>query len=250
VIVVSLAASSRQLGYFSTSFRVLEVLIVIPALMVTGVFPIFARSAIDDQERFAYAVSRVFVVALIVGVGFALALALGAPVAIAIIGGSKFAGAIAVLRIQGIGLAGSFVSAVWGMVLLSLRRYRMLMLVTLSALLAGTALVIALTSADGARGAALGTAITEIGAAVVVPFLLRRTDPHVVPGMGAVPRVALAAAPAALVALIPGLPAIVMVVLATLIYLAMLLALRAIPAELFDELRHLRARYASRGRLA
>jgi O-antigen/teichoic acid export membrane protein len=136
------------------------------------------------------------------------------------------------------------------MVLLSLRRYRMLVLISLSSLLLGIVLVLALTSADGARGAAWGTAITEIGGAIVVPLLLLRTDPRVVPSMGAVPRVALAAAPAALVALIPGLPAIVAVVLATLIYLAMLLALRVVPVELFDELRRLRARYPLRGRLA
>ncbi len=46
------------LGYFATSFRILEVLVVIPGLMVTGVFPIFARAAIDEHERFAYAISR------------------------------------------------------------------------------------------------------------------------------------------------------------------------------------------------
>ncbi len=82
VIVVSLTASATQLSYFGLSFRILEVLIVIPGVMVSGVFPIFARSALHDRERLAYAVSRVFIVALIVGVWFTLALAIGAPVAI------------------------------------------------------------------------------------------------------------------------------------------------------------------------
>jgi O-antigen/teichoic acid export membrane protein len=250
VIVVSLTAGALQLAYFNTSFRILEVLIVIPGLAVTGVFPIFARSALDDHERFAYAVSRVFVSSLIVGVWFTLALALGAPLAIHAIGGNAFSSAIGVLRIQAFGLGGSFVSAVWGMALLSLRRNRQLMLVNLGALLLGTVLVVVLTLAHGAEGAALGTAITEVALAVAVPFVLRRTDRHLVPSMEAVPRVALAGGAAGLVALIPGLPAGALVALASVIYFAILLAMRTIPEELLQELRQAWARYAPGGRAA
>jgi O-antigen/teichoic acid export membrane protein len=250
VIFVSLSASSTQLGYFATSFRILEVLIVIPGLMVTGVFPIFARAAIDDQERFAYAVSRVFVTALIVGVWFVLALALGAPFAIHVIGANEFSKAIGVLRIQAFGLGGSFVSTVWSVALLSLRRNRALMLVNLSALIVGSVLVVTFSSAYGAEGAALGTAATEIGLAIVVPLVLRRTDPHAVPSLVVVPRVALAGGLAATVALIPGMPSIALVALATLVYLAILLGVGAIPEELLQELRSLRGRYVARGRAA
>lgn len=242
VIVVSLTASATQLGYFATSFRILEVLIVIPGLMVTGVFPIFARSAIDDHERFAFAVSRVFDSALIVGVWFVLALALGAPLAIHAIGADEFSKAIGVLRIQAFGLGGSFVGAVWGMALLSLRRNRELMLVNLGALAMGTVLVVALASAYGAEGAAAGTAITEIFLAIVVPFVLMHTDRHLVPSMRVVPRIALAGGLAGAVALIPGLPALAMVALATVVYVAILLAVHAIPEELLQEVRGLRAR--------
>jgi O-antigen/teichoic acid export membrane protein len=237
VIVVSLTASKTQLSYFGASFRILEVLIVIPGLMVTGVFPIFARSAHDDRERFAYAVSRVFTVALIVGVWFALALALGAPIAIDAIGGSEFGKAVGVLQIQAVGLGGSFVSAVWGMTLLSLRRNREVMLVNLGGLIMGTALVVLLASAYGAKGAALGTAITEIFFAAAVPLVLRRIDPHVVPAMRVVPRVLLAGALACAIALIPGLPTVALVILSTAIYFFLLLVTRAIPDEVFVELR-------------
>lgn len=103
VIAVSLTADAEQLGYFGASFRILEVLIVIPGLMVTAAFPIFARSAIDDPERLAYAVSRVFVVMAIGGAGTGLVVALLAPVAITVVGGPGFEDAVGVLRIQAIG---------------------------------------------------------------------------------------------------------------------------------------------------
>lgn len=243
VIVVSLTANATQLSYFSASFRFLEVLIVIPGLMVTGVFPIFARSAIEDLDRFAYAVSRVFVVALLVGVWFALALAIGAPIAIAAIGGHEFAKAVGVLQIQGIGLGGSFVSAVWGMTLLSLRRNRQLILVNLGALIVGTILVVVLASSYGAQGAALGTAITEVSLAVLVPFVLLRTDRAIVPSARVVPRIAVAGGLAAGIAAIPGLPTIATVALATVCYAVALVLLRAVPEELWAELRRALDRY-------
>jgi O-antigen/teichoic acid export membrane protein len=239
VIVVSLTASATQLGYFSASFRVLEVLIVIPGLMVTGVFPIFARSAVDDRARFGYAVSRVFTVSVIVGVGFALALALGARIAIDVIGGHQFTNAVGVLRIQALGLGGTFVSTVWGITLLSLRRNRELLILNVAALVVGTVLVVALSSSYGAEGAALGTAITEVALAVMVPFVLRLTDREVVPSMRVVPRVAIAAAAAAAVILIPNLPTVATLLLAMLVYSVMLWILRAIPEELIAEIRNI-----------
>ncbi len=248
VIFVSLIANSHELGYFATSFRIIEVLVVIPGLMVTGVFPIFARAAIDEHERFAYAISRVFVSALILGSWFGLALALGAPLAIRFVaGGGEFTGSVGVLQIQAIGLAGSFVSAVWGMALLSLRRNREIVVINVGALIVGSILVGTLAATHGARGAALGTAITEVGLAALVPLALRRRVPEMVPPMGAVPRVALAAGLAALLALVPGLPTIVLVALATIVYFAILLGLRTVPEELLAELRGVRARYAARG---
>jgi O-antigen/teichoic acid export membrane protein len=248
VVVVSLTATAAQLSYFGLSFRILEVLIVIPSVMLTGVFPIFARSALHDRERLAYAVSRVFAVSLIVGVWFTLALAIGAPVAIKLIGGAEFSKATGVLRIQAFGLGGSFVSALWGMILISLRRYRELMLVSLVSLVVGIILVTALASTHGALGAALGTAITEVAGAMFIPLVLLRSDREVVPSMTEVPSVALAAALAALVVVIPTVPVIALVAMATVIYFATLLALGAIPDELLHELRGLRSRYALRRR--
>lgn len=245
VIVVSLTVGTAQLSYFSTSFRILEVLIVIPGLMVTGVFPIFAHAAVDDHERLAYAVSRVFTVALIVGVFFTLVIAIGAPVAIEAIGGASLARASGVLQIQAFGLGGSFVSAVWSVTLISLRRNRQLVLVNLAALIVGSILVVVLASTHGAEGAALGTAITEVALALGIPFILLRTDRAIVPSMSVVPRVALAAGLGALILLIPGVPTAVSTVLAGLVYFVILLAVGAIPQELSAELRGLRARLAS-----
>jgi PST family polysaccharide transporter len=244
VVVVSLAASATQLSYFGLSFRILEVLIVIPALMVTAAFPIFARSAVRDRQRLAYGVSRVFMVSLIVGIWFTLVLAIGAPIVIRLLGGAAFSQASGVLRIQAFGLGASFVSSLWGLVLVTLRLYRPLVIISVGGLLGGIVLVTLLVSAYGAEGAALGTAITELAGAVVPAFVLWRSAPQVLPSMAGVPRVALAGALAGLVALVPHAPAIGRVVLASVVYLVVLIAVHAIPEELLHELSAARQRYA------
>jgi O-antigen/teichoic acid export membrane protein len=237
VVVVSLTASATQISYFGLSFRILEMLILIPGIMVTGAFPIFARSALHDHERLAYGVSRVFMVSMIVGIWFTLALAIGAPIAIKVIGGSAFSKAASVLRIQAFGLGGSFVSSLWGMVMISLRLYRQLVLVSVASLVGGIVLVTLLASAHGADGAALGTTITEVAAAAFIPIVIARSHPSVVPSVRQVPRVAFAAGLAALVLLIPGLPVIAQAALATVVYATAIFALRVVPEELLIELR-------------
>jgi O-antigen/teichoic acid export membrane protein len=232
IVIVSVVASAQQLGYFSISFRVVEVLFTIPGLLVGAAFPIFARAARDDPARLGYALSRVFEVSLMVGVWVALSLAVGAHFAIELIGGAHFLPATPVLAVQGIAVGATFVSSVWGFGMLSLYLHRLILTFNL-AMLALVALVVAiLVPLDGAQGAAIGTASVEVVAAIGNGVLLVRGRPHLVPSLRILPRVAIAAALGATPALADGLPVLVRVLLSTVIYLGALLALRAPPAEL------------------
>ncbi|HVL30832.1 MAG TPA: oligosaccharide flippase family protein [Solirubrobacteraceae bacterium] len=232
IIIVSLLASGHQLGLFSLGFRVVEVLLLVPGLLVGAAFPIFARAARDDPARLGYALSRVFEVSLIVGAWVALALAIGAPLVVEIMGGRQFAAAAPVLAIQAVVLGATFVNAVWGYGMLSLHLHRTILALSFGLLAAVVVVVAVLVPIDGARGAAIGTAAVEVVAAVVGGFLLVRGRPHLRPRLQIVPKVALAAALGAAPAFATELPVSLRVVLASLVYGAVLLALRAFPREL------------------
>ena len=58
IVALSLLATERETGYFATAFRVIEVLIAVPALIVGAAFPILARAARDDRDRLDYAAGR------------------------------------------------------------------------------------------------------------------------------------------------------------------------------------------------
>lgn len=236
VIAVSLTATPPQLGYFGISFRILEVLIVIPGLMVTAVFPIFARSALDDRERLTYAVSRVFVVMLIAGAWMSLIVAVLAPVAIEVVGGPPFEEAVGVLRVQAVGLGFSFLAVLWGSVLLSLRRLRELMYINLTAFAAGMVLVSILHDARR-PGRCSATVITECALAAGAPLALLRRDRHLLPSPWPLVPVFVATAAGAAVAFGSGFPALAGAAAATAVYFGLLLLFRVVPEEVLVELR-------------
>jgi len=231
ILIVDLVTTDLETGYFGASFRIVDVLVAVPALMMTAAFPIFSRAARDDRERLAYGLSRVFDVSVIAGAGVALTLAIGAPVAIDIVGGAQFEPAVEVLRIQAVAVGAAFLGAFWGYAMLSLRLHREILVINVSALVLVAVLVGVLASSGGARGAAIGTAVAELAIALLYPLVLRRSHPELIPGLGVLPRVAAATLAGALVVLL-GLPSLVAMTLAGAIFVAVLLVLRAVPQEL------------------
>ena len=232
ILLVSVLSNSTQLGYFAGSFRVIEVLALVPALLVGSAFPIFARAARDDHDRLGYSLGRVYEVSVIAGAWVAVSIAVGAPLAIAIIGGPKFQPAAAVLALQGIALGAMFVSGVWGNGLLSLGLYRQILLINVSALLLNALLVAVLVPLDGARGAALGTAAAELVAAVVLAAAVIRGRPQLRPSLRILPRVALAAALGLTPLAMTGVPVIVRLAISTTLFVVALLLTNALPPEL------------------
>ena len=207
---------------------------------------IFARAAHDDHDRLGYSLGRVFEVALIVGVWVAVSIAVGASLAIGIVGGAKFAPAAPVLALQGVGLGAMFVSLVWANGLLGLGMYRVILALSLSALALNAALVAPLVLIDGARGAAIGTAVSEILLAVVQCYAVVRGRPQLRPSLRILPKVALAAAFGLLPLALTGLPVIVRLAISSALFGACLAATRALPLELLDLVPGLARRWGPR----
>lgn len=234
ILLVSALSDHTQLGYFGASFRILEALTLVPGLLASSAFPIFARAASDDHDRLGYALGRMSDVGLIVGAWVAVSIAVAAPLAIAVVGGAKFKAAAPVLAFQGIALGAMFVSLVWANGLLSLGRYRQILVINLLALALNALLVAALVLLDGARGAAIGTAIAEIVVTVTQAYVVIHGRPALRPSLRVLPR----ALAAAVVGLLPltfdGLPTIARLVISTALFAGVILLTRALPPELVE----------------
>ena len=239
VIIVSLIATEYQTGLFGASFRVVEVLIIVPQLAVGAAFPIFARAATSDRERLEYGVGRTLDVSAVTGVGLALFLVVGAPTVISVIAGSSFAGSEPVLRIQGLALAAAFVGAPLAYALLSLHRHRAVLVASVVGLVANLTLVTSLTFLSGIRGAAIATFIAELAMTVGFAVGVYRSGLRPDHRAGQLPRVLIAGLFALSPLLIPGLPNLAAVALSVVLYGALILLFKALPGEVLVEARRL-----------
>lgn len=235
LIAVSAISSAHQTGYYSTAFKIVEVIGGISGLIASSAFPIFARAGRDDHERLRYAVSRVGDTVLIAGAYITLSLVVAAPFVIEVIGGSSFAPAVPVLRLQALALLGGFLGTTYSYTLLSLRMHGALLRVTLAGLVMSIALSAALVPSLGAQGASIAAVACEFVVAGGYLLALVRGHPHLRPGASGLARVALASA-AGVSVLLLSLPSVALWAIASLIFVALLAALRAFPSELLHML--------------
>jgi len=236
LVIMSLIATATQTGYFAVSYRIVEVLIVVPGLLIGGVFPIIARAAHADRDRFSHAAGRMFELAVLLGGLLSLCLLLAAPFAIEVLVGRADHPSVGVLQIQSAAVLASFVAVATGFPLLSMRRHRETLLANCVSLVLAVVLALALVPAHGARGAAV--------AAIVADFALAATNTAMLIRRGG-PRLPLSALAVTLVAGLGGYAAGRLVGVHPLVeagvgaaaFLLVLVALRRLPPELRDLLR-------------
>ncbi len=232
-ILTSLVATPHQSGLFAAPFRVFVVTAGVPGLLVGGALPMLARAARDDRERLGYALQRIFEVSLILGVAAVLSTLAGAKFIIAVIA-PTFVGSAPVLQILGVAMLASFLTAGWGFALLSLKRYRGLLLVNAAALAVSFTLTLTLASAHGARGAAVATLCGEVTLSLGSLLVLLRGHPEYRPELGVVAKVALAAAPGLAVVIALNLTSFESMVLALVLYGLLIVLTKAVPEELME----------------
>jgi O-antigen/teichoic acid export membrane protein len=237
---MSYVSTEQETGIFSAAFRIVEVVGVLPWMLVSAGFPILARAARDDARRHAYATERLIVTGLIGGAYLGLMTALLSKLAIDVVAGPKFTESIPVLRIQAGAVFASSLVVASTHALISLARYREVLILSAAALTASVVMVLVLAPGMGAEGAAVANVVGEgVSATIGLVFLTRLQRGFRFP-WATLAKVAIALAPAGALALIPGVPDIAIAAVATLVYGGALLVLRAIPQELLDAVPRLR----------
>lgn len=195
LVLMSVLTTEHQVSYYGAAFRIVEVLTAIPWTVISGAFPIFSRAAhTADHARLRYALQRLFDTALITGVWMAASIVIGASFGITVVAGPGFGPSVAVLQIQGLAVLTSFMAALFGSMLLSLREFRPLVIANAFAVTIATVLSVTLIPGLGARGAAIAPTVSEACLAIAYAWTLRRSHPTLTVSLGLVPRIALATA--------------------------------------------------------
>jgi O-antigen/teichoic acid export membrane protein len=233
IILASLITTAEQTGLFATSYRVSEILLGVPQMMIGAAFPILAHAHVADERRLAYALQRMGEAALLVGLGLGLVLALGAVPIVKVLGGAEFAGAADALRIQSVAIAGAFMTQLGTLALVAVQRQRQLLLVNLLALVVVLVLGLTLIPLWDANGAALAASIGEVVLAIASLTMLARARPALRPDLRYVPKLLLAAGGGVLCVLLP-IPDVLQTVAGVIVYGALAWLFRAIPLELVE----------------
>jgi O-antigen/teichoic acid export membrane protein len=239
ILLMSIIAAEVQLGYFALSFRVVEILVAVPALVVGSLMPIFSRAARDDQERLGYAFRRTYDIAVVAGTLLTLLTFTGAPLAISVLTEGGAGPAVDVLRVQSLTLVAVFVNVAYASVLIALRRHRELILVNAFTLLLTLVAALVLVPLEGALGGAIAAALGEWALLAAYVVALRRARPDLHPSHAFVLRAAVAAAVAVAAATlidVPWIPNLAGVAVAGVAYLLALAAVGGVPPEVWQAL--------------
>lgn len=158
--LLSFVSSDAEVGRYAVAYRVLEVLIVVPAYLMSTLFPEIARQRPHSARLNEIVQGALSSVALAVVPLVVIFVAFAAEV-VAVAGGPAYADSAPVLRVLAVAVALLFVNTVFFQSLVALNRQRNLFLLLLGVLVGNVALNLLLIPSLGAMGAAIALVATE-----------------------------------------------------------------------------------------
>ena len=236
VVMMSLQASKHATGLYGTAFRVVELFVGIPPIVIGIAIPLLAVAAGEDLERLAYGVQRLTEAVLVGALGFALVVATLAEPTLRLLGGAKYVGAASMLQIQIWALVPLSVSSVLSVALLARRQQRAIALANAVALVVVVALGWFLIRHHGGNGAATAGLVAECSLLVALVVVTLRTSPGLLPRLGFLPR-PLFALGVGLLTLLLHLPHWIDGAVAGVVYVIAALVVGAVPTEILTALR-------------
>jgi O-antigen/teichoic acid export membrane protein len=236
-LIVSLYRPYDEVGFYALGYRVVELLGMLPAIVMTSVFPLLSRYLQESRELARSTIDA----AADLFVAFGLPLAAGglvlAPQLVRLIGGEEFEGAADTLRILLFAGALGFVSGLFGMALIAGHHQRSALWLSIAALALNVPLNLVLVPPLGIDAAA-ATAVASELLLLVGGYLLVRRDLGIAPRLRLLwPALAAAAAMAGVLALVDSWSLALLLPLGVVIYVIGLWALGGIDRRMLEALR-------------
>ena len=236
VVMVSLQTDAHETGLYGTAFRVIELLVGIPPIVVGVAIPVLAVAGGEDLKRFSYAVERMIEVITVGALGLALVVTVLAEPTLRLLGGPAFVAAAPMLQIQVWALVPLSIGSVLSVTLLALGRQRAIAVANAVALAMVLTVGTALIATHGGKGAAVTGVVAETALLLALCWATARADRGLLPRARFLPK-PLFAVGAGLATLLLPLPPWVDGIVAGLVFAVVALGVRAVPVEVIDALR-------------
>ena len=236
MVLVSLLSNDVETGLFGTSFRIFEMLLALPALILSVALPLLSVAGDEDEPRLRSALQSMTEASLLVATLLVVGIVILAEPGIRLVGGDEYAGAASVLRIQALALIPLFLVQTWQLGLIAGRAQRALAVANGLALVLVIVLGVALVPGGGADAAAWVAVAAETALALFLWIALERMRPGGGPSLRFAWKVAVAAGVAAGAGYLLRDSPVVAAVVAAAAFVAVAVATRAVPPDLYHAL--------------
>jgi O-antigen/teichoic acid export membrane protein len=236
VVLVSLLSSDVQTGLFGTSFRIFEMLLGLPALMLSVALPLLSVAGDEDESRLRSALQSMTEASLLIAALLVVGISILADAGIRLVGGDEYVGAASVLRIQALALIPLFLVQTWQLGLIAGRAQRALAVANGLALALVLVLGLVLVPSGGAEAAAWVAVAAETSLALFLWIALAWTHPGGAPSLRFAWRIAVAAGLAAGAGYLLRDWPVVSACVATIVFAAVAVVIRAVPLDLYHGL--------------
>ena len=178
IIVLSLLATPREVGYYGAALRIAEVWAFVPQVFLNSVFPLLSREFGRDEARFDQVQRRAVRAVLAYTLPISAGLLALSPEIIRLAFGSGFGPAADLLRILGLNLTFYALSSVFWRSLAARDRQDLVLGVQAVVAAARVASAVALIALWSATGAALSSAACSLLMLAALVRVTRRTGAH------------------------------------------------------------------------
>jgi O-antigen/teichoic acid export membrane protein len=173
LVAMSILRPGRPTGLFGAAFRLVETLTLMTGFVLTAALPLLTRAAGTDRARHLNGVARLVEVSLILGAAMTVVTGTGASAAIHLLAGPGFGASIGILRLLSLVLVLKFLTTAWGFGLLSVGRYRSVLIANATATACAVAASLIAIPLIGLYGGALAAIGAELGLAIAYAGLMR-----------------------------------------------------------------------------
>lgn len=161
-LLVSVFRPYDEVGLYALSYRMVELIGILPAIVMTSVFPLLARYLQESRELAARTVDAAGDLFVAIGAPIAAGGLVVAPELVRLIGGDEFAGSAGPLRLLLFAIVLAFVSGLFGHALIAGGRQGSALRLGIAALVFNLVLNVALVPPFGIEAAAAVALASEL----------------------------------------------------------------------------------------
>jgi O-antigen/teichoic acid export membrane protein len=174
-ILLSLLKGSTVVGWYSASYRLMEVFLFLPGVFATAVFPVFSSLHLSSHETLKLSYQKSFKYLALLSVPVAVGTTVLAPEIVLLIYKNAFTPSIIILQILIWAIPITFLNYIFGTILPAMNRQNVLLKVTFLSMIFNISLNLVLIPTYSYMGAAVVTVATELFIFILCLIILSRT---------------------------------------------------------------------------